>query len=170
MASGFQLNCYTTQNEYSAWQQYILSYDPSQSQNFAGQVDNWTTTAEILNSGLIWFCPIEGPTPAGTLFGITLSFDPSTKKVIGVKFTATLPGKPQAPLFLTLSNLKTDAGPKENISQMSPIVAFQARLRRQRRSHCCAGIWRRDHHLYRIARLDGAAGFSNLRRVCRANR
>jgi hypothetical protein len=122
---GFQLNCYTTQHEYSAWQQYILSYDPSQSQNFAGQVDNWTTTAEIVNSGLRWFCPIDGPTPAGTLFGIALSFDPSTKKVIGVTFTATLPGKPQALLFLALSDLKTDAGPYENLTQMSPIVAFQ---------------------------------------------
>jgi hypothetical protein len=123
---GFQLNCYTTQNEYSAWQQYILCYDPSQAFQFAGQVDNWTTTAEILNSGLIWFCPIEGPTPAGTVFGITLSFHASSQKVIGAKFTATLPGKPQASVFIALRNLNIDnAGPKEELSQMSPIVAFQ---------------------------------------------
>ena len=111
---GFQLNCYTTQGEYSAWQQYILCIDPSQNASFAGQVDNWTTTGEFLNSGLIWFCPINGATPAGTLFGITLSFDPSTKKVIGVTFTATLPGKPQAPLSLTLSDLNTRSGAKRN--------------------------------------------------------
>lgn len=122
---GFQLNCYTTQNEYSAWQQYILCYDPSQAFQFAGQVDNWTTTAEILNSGLIWFCPIEGPTPAGTVFGITLTFDSPSKKVIGATFTATLPGQPQKSLPLTLSDLSTDVGPKEQLTQMSPIVAFQ---------------------------------------------
>jgi hypothetical protein len=122
---GFQLNCSTTQDEYSTWQQYILSIDPSQRASFAGQVDNWTTTGEFLNSGLSWFCPIDGATPAGTLFGITLSFDSSTKKVIGVTFTVTLPGKPQASLPLTLSDLNTDAGPTETFPQMSPIVAFQ---------------------------------------------
>jgi hypothetical protein len=122
---GFQLNCYTTQNEYSAWQQYILCYDPSQAFQFAGQVDNWTTTAEILNSGLSWFCPIEGATPAGTVLGIALSFDSSSQKVIGAKFTATLPGKPESSLTLKLKDLLTDAGPKESLSRMSPIVAFE---------------------------------------------
>jgi hypothetical protein len=130
---GFQLNCYTTKEEKSAWQQYILSYAPS---TFGGQVDNWTTTHELTNSGIQYFCSFLGPNiPVGAVLVIALVFDPTTYKVTGVNFSVDLPGKGQEKkpisLYALYNETRIDAegalvlGTKLQLSDMSPIVAFE---------------------------------------------
>jgi hypothetical protein len=122
----FQLNCYTTKGQKSAWQQYILSYLPSGS-SFGCQVDNWTTTHELLNSGIQGFCPVPGPTiPAKTMLEISLAFDTTTHKVVGANFVVGLPGKTPVPHSIPLHTITTKkGGPDATLTDMSPIAAFQ---------------------------------------------
>ena len=137
---GLQLNCFAPHNEYSAWQQYVLQNDLTQ---FWGQADNWKLKTpsgytEIVNyqpfPGGTGFCLLKGPTPAGTILEIELTFDSATKKVTGATFTATVPGQKKVPPFLvSLYDAPIDAGPHkkgpdEELPQMSPIVAFQVLL------------------------------------------
>ena len=121
----FQLNCYTTQDQKGAWQQYILCYLPNLA-TFAWQVDNWTTTSELINSGVVYFCPYQGPNvPVGTVLEISLVFDPNNRKVTGANYSVALPGAAKKSASVQIKNLKIKGGTLADQSDMSPIVAFQ---------------------------------------------
>jgi hypothetical protein len=129
----FQLNCNAGLNQKSAWQQYILVYyPPPGAQQFACQIDNWTTTAELMNSALPYFGYFAGPTvPSGTVFKITLKIDANSHSVTGANYSVQLPGQNPYTKSLLISELTIDKGQgggTPGAADMSPIAAFQLNL------------------------------------------
>ena len=117
---GFQLNAYSSQNEKSAWQQYVIALFGS---DLKGAINNWPRTGPALFFDEFDLGGFTQPKiPAGVQLKIQLQTG-SSENVVGAIFTVIDNGIVTAKVTKTLTDISG-----VNATDVAPIVAFQLNL------------------------------------------